>query len=148
MMTLLKPSHLSPLLNNGWEWDTFMDLNTKKSPMDEYGGGVSGCCGGLRWKNIRERKKNLPTKDISIQGVWNIKRVHYILNLPLFCGSTHRRILPAILLAGLCGPEVKSPFYYLNPCIQPKPPQISTARLPSARLWLAARYTEGGYRGW
>ncbi len=97
---------------------------------------------------MKERERNLPTKDISIQGVWNIKRVHYILNLQLFCASTHRHILPAVLLAGLCGPEVKSPFYYLNPCIQPKPSQISTARLPSVRLWLAARYTEGGYSGW
>lgn len=57
---------------------------------------------------------------------WNIKRVHYTLNLQLFLNAHgHFPIFPALLLARRSGPWEKSLFYYLNPCMGAEPGESS-----------------------
>lgn len=57
---------------------------------------------------------------------WNIKHVHYTLNLQLFLiAHGHFPIFPALLLARRSGPWEKSLFYYLNPCTGAEPGESS-----------------------
>lgn len=57
---------------------------------------------------------------------WNIKHVHYTLNLQLFLiAHGHFPIFPALLLAQRSGPWEKSLFYYLNPCTGAEPGESS-----------------------
>lgn len=113
---------------------------------------TSAGCSNTFVVSVSQKKKgrNLPNgeqhkkkKKIEIEGTpshygyfhpekWNIKHVHYTLNLQLFLiAHGHFPIFPALLLAQRSGPWEKSLFYYLNPCTGAEPGESSHVCWPT-----------------
>lgn len=100
-------------------WNSFMALETRKEP------------NSAKWRAKRKGKKKATQYRYFHPEKWNIKRVHYTLNLQLFLiAHGHFPIFPALLLALCSGPWEKSLFYYLNPCMGTEPGESPHVRWP------------------
>lgn len=100
---LIPPFPLPFLSASAAEWFHFSMISDSKSSLILLNGEQKG-------KKATHYRHFHPEK-------WNIKRVHYTLNLQLFLRAhSHFPIFPALLLARRLGPWKKSLFHYLNPC--------------------------------
>lgn len=109
-------------------WNSFMASETRKELNSAK----------MESKKKRGEKKGYQYRYFHPEK-WNIKRVHYTLNLQLFLiAHGHFPIFPALLLALRSGPWEKSPFYYLNPCMGGWARRIASRLLASSLILIGS----------